>query len=78
MAAPAGFEIQITAKRPLAVMTSRTRVISAGEVFESPGRANLSLLRQPCGVVVAIAASQTLPPAVFDVTERPAERGCIV
>ena len=75
MAAPAGFEIQVAAERSLAVMTSRAGVVSGGEVFEGPRRADLSFLRQSRRVVVTVAATQMLAPAVLGVTERTAERG---
>ena len=74
MTAPAILEIQIAAKGPLAIMTSRTGVITAGEVFKCPGRADLSLLWQPGSVVVTIGAPDTLARTVLGVTESKSER----
>lgn len=78
MTAPAGFEIQVAAERSLAIMTGRAGVVAVGKVFEGPRRADLSFLRQPGRVDVAVAATETLAPAVLGVTESPAEGGRIV
>lgn len=78
MTSPAGFEIQVATERSLAVMTSCAGVVSVGEVFDGARRADLSFLRQPRGVVMAIGAPETLAPTVLGVTEGPVERRRIV
>jgi len=75
MTSAAIFKIQISAEGSLAVMTSGASVVSGGEVFERPRRTDLSFLRQPDGVVVAIGAAETLASAMLRVTERKAEGG---
>ena len=75
MTSPAILEIQIAAKGSLAVMASSAGVVSAGEVFEGPRRADLSFLRQARRVVMTIRAAETLSPAVLRVTEGESKRG---
>jgi hypothetical protein len=75
MTSPAILEIQIAAKGSLAVMASSAGVVSAGEVFEGPRRADLSFLRQACRVVMTIGAAETLSPTVLRVTEGKSKRG---
>ena len=75
MTAPAIFEIQIAAEGALAVMTSRAGVISGGEMFQGPRRADLSFLRQSRGVVMTVRATETLARDVLRVTESEAECG---
>ena len=78
MAAPAGFEIQVAAERSPAVMAGCAGVVSVGEMFDGPRRADLSFLRQAGGIAMAISATQTLAPAVLSVTEGTPERSRIV
>jgi hypothetical protein len=63
-------KVQIAAEGTPSIMTSGASVVSAGEVFQGPRRADLSSLRQARGVIMAIGATETLPPAVLCVTER--------
>ena len=69
------FKIQIAAEGSLAVMTSAAALVAAGEVFEGPRRADLSFLRQARSVIMAIGATETLPPTVLCVTEGETEAG---
>jgi len=73
MTAPTISEIQIAAEGALAVMTSRAGVISGGEMFQGPRRAELSFLRQPGGVAMTVRATETLARAVLRVTESETE-----
>ena len=68
-------KIQIAAEGSLAIMTSGAGVVAAGEVFEAPRRADLSFLRQAGNVIMAIGATETLPPTVLCVTEGETEGG---
>jgi len=65
MTPAAVLEIKIAAKGTSSIMTSSAGVVAAGEVFEAARRADLSFLRQPGNVIMAIGAGETLPPAVL-------------
>ena len=75
MTSPAVPEIEIAAEGSLAIMTSGAGVVSGGEMFERPGRADLSFLWQPRRVVMTISAIETLAWTVLCMTESEMERG---
>jgi len=73
MTAPAILEIQVAAKRSFAIMTTGASVISGREMFQSPGRAHLSFLRQSRGVLMTVRTPESLARAVLRMTESEAE-----
>jgi len=77
MTPAASFEIEITSEGSSPIMTSRTGVVSGGEVFQSARRADLSFLWQAGRVVMTISATQTLSPAVLRMTESETKRSGI-
>jgi hypothetical protein len=71
--AAAILEIKVAAKRSLAIMTVGAGVVAVGEVYERPGRTDLSLLRETGSVVMTVRAAKPLTSAMLRVTECQAE-----